>query len=544
MRASHRSPAPASLLMSSRGPFIPAAFYKSAHTMSQPSPFSSARPLPSPAAPAPPLVTVDHVSLFLPGDPTQETVLHGIDWQIARGGHCALLGPNGSGKSTLLRLLRGELWPAQGHIYWHTAAGAEESPLVGRAMSALVSPALQENYQRRAWDITGRELLLTGFEDTPLLYAQTPAFRQDIVEKTAARLQAQALLDRRTPTLSQGQLRLLLLGRALVREPALLLLDEWTDGLDAAHRRIFADVLEACAKHCTVILTAHRPDEIPLWCRGRRYLDAGRLQAVASLKSRAMRRAPRSAPKAGSDARLPTCKAHGRLLLALENVSVFIERRKVLHNLTWSLHEGEHWRIMGANGSGKSTLLRLLAGDEFAAAGGRIDRVLPRQGGRAQTLAEVRKGVRLVSDLSQALYGFTLNGLELVCSGFDNSMGLYRECTQGEKEQALGLIRALFPEERAEWLASRSIRLLSTGQLRRLFLARALTGDPDILLLDEPCSGLDPESRALYLNVLDTLADHPEKRVHLVYVSHHDEDAPLCVNREARMEGGRLSVLR
>lgn len=145
---------------------------------------SESRPFPSPrasgaaSASAAPLVTVERVSLFLPGDPCQETVLHGIDWQIARGDHCAVLGPNGSGKSTLLRLLRGELWPAQGHIRWHTAAGADASPLAGRTMSALVSPALQVNYQRRAWDITGRDLLLTGFDDTPLLYTQTPAVRR------------------------------------------------------------------------------------------------------------------------------------------------------------------------------------------------------------------------------------------------------------------------------------------------------------------------------------------------------------------------------
>lgn len=512
--------------------------------MPESSPFPQAQPLSGPDVAAAPLVTVDHVSLFLPGDARQETVLHDIDWQIARGGHCALLGPNGSGKSTLLRLLHGELWPAQGHIYWHTPEGAEESPLAGRAMSALVSPSQQEKYQRRAWEITGRELLLTGFDDTPLLYAQTAALQEAMVEKTAARLQAASLLDRRAPTLSQGQLRLLLLGRALVREPALLLLDEWADGLDAAHRRIIAEVLEACAQKCTVILTAHRPGEIPAWCRGRLYVDAGRLHTVAPAQSRAPCPAPSPAPKTGPRARQAVSNADGRILLALENVSVFIDRRKVLHNLTWSLHEGEHWRISGANGSGKSTLLRLLAGDEFAAAGGRISRTLPRQGGSVQTLAEVRKGVRLVSDLSQALYGFTLSGLELVCSGFDNSIGLYRHFTEGEKKQALNLIRALFPEGRADRVAAQSIRLLSTGQLRRLFLARALAGDPDILLLDEPCSGLDAESRARYLDALDILADDPEKRVHLVYVSHHDEDAPLCVNREARMEDGRLSLLR
>ena len=71
--------------------------------------------------------------------------------------------------------------------------------------------------------------------------------------------------------------------------------------------------------------------------------------------------------------------------------------------------------------------------------------------------------------------------------------------------------------------------------------------NPDILLLDEPCSGLDAESRARYLTLLDQLAAPAEAGglgVHLIFVSHHGEDAPLCINREARMEDGRLTVLR
>lgn len=506
-----------------------------------------------------PLVSVENVSLFLPGDRSRTLVLRHISWRVERGGHCALLGPNGAGKSTLLRLLRGELWPAQGHIYWHTPEGPEESPLAGRAMSALVSPAQQENYQRRAWDLTGRDLLLTGFEDTPLLYTDSDAARRDAVETLAARLNAHGLLDRALPTFSQGQLRLLLLGRALLRAPVLLLLDECADGLDARHRSLFFGLLEEYAGRCTVIMTAHRPGLIPDWCAGRQHLAAGRLleKAPAALLSGAKRtrtaQAEQEATCAGTAQRAPNrpvYSAGGRILLALENVSVFIERRKVLHDIAWSLHQGEHWRIAGANGSGKSTLLRLLAGDEFVAAGGRISRWLPRQGGHVEMLAEVRKGVRLVSDLSQALYGFSLNGLELVCSGFDNSIGVYRDFTEAEKDEALRLMALLFPEEGLEnvrRLAGQSIRLRSTGQLRRLFLARALAGWPDILLLDEPCSGLDAESRARYLELLDHLAG-PEQAgglgLHLVFVSHHGEDAPLCINREARMENGRLIVLR
>ena len=93
---------------------------------------------------------------------------------------------------------------------------------------------------------------------------------------------------------------------------------------------------------------------------------------------------------------------------------------------------------------------------------------------------------------------------------------------------------------RLDLLGQQSIRHLSTGQLRRLFLARALVGGPDILLLDEPCSGLDTASRAQYLHLLDQLA---AQGIQMIFVSHHNEDAPLCINREAHMEGGRLRVV-
>lgn len=504
-----------------------------------------------------PLVTVANVSLFLPGDASQTLVLHHISWTVERGRHCALLGPNGSGKSTLLRLLRGELWPAQGRILWHGPEGPEDAPLAGRAMTALVSPAQQENYQRQGWDLTGRDLLLTGFADTPLLYTAPQPAREEAVENMARRLQAQGLLERRMPTLSQGQLRLLLLGRALLRAPELLLLDECAEGLDSRRKAIFFDALEASAAHCTIVMTAHRPGQIPDWCAERRYVRQGRLLATPPADAAAAdaAAAPSRPPAAVDPAALARADAAtaapngtadaplGRPLLDLENVTVFINRQEVLHQITWSLHRGEHWRIAGANGSGKSTLLRLLAGDEFVAAGGRLEYWLPGQGGAVNTLAQVRKGVRLVSDLSQALYGYTLTAGDMVCTGFDNSIGVYRRFTPAEQAEATRHMAFMFPEEDAAGLAclaGRSIRQLSTGQLRRLFLARALAGGPDVLLLDEPCSGLDAASRGRYLRLLDQLA---ARGLHLVFVSHHSEDAPLCINREARMEEGRLRVL-
>lgn len=480
------------------------------------------------------LVRVENVSLPLTGEPDAWALRH-ITWHIDRGAHHALMGDNGAGKSTLLRLLHGQCWPTEGRVIWNGPDGPEDAPLAGRAISALVSPALQENYQRQGWYISGRELLLTGFDDTPLLYSTTAEERRHDAEAMARRLDALPLLEVCVPEMSQGQLRLLLLARALVRRPALLLLDECADGLDDRHRGLFFAELDRAREHSTVIMSTHRPEQLPGWCRRVRWVEAGRLLPEGETPRMPAESAPPQ-PEASRPRAVAPRTDNAAPLLEVRDATVFIDRKEVLHAINWRLRPGEHWRIVGANGSGKSTFLRMLAGDEFVADGGSLQRHLPGQGGRTSILQDIRKGVRLVSDLSQAQYGYSLTALELVCSGWGNTVGNYREYNEDEIAQA----RAVMARLDCITLADKSIRSLSTGQLRRLFLARSLLGGPDILLLDEPCSGLDEGSRRQYLALLDKLA---AEGLHLVFVSHLPADGPSCLNRTALMEDGRLRVL-
>lgn len=477
----------------------------------------------------PPVAILENLGFRFPAD--SQPALQEINWTIEEGRHCALIGPNGSGKSTLLGIMAGNLWPGSGSICWIGPRGPETSPIYGRSVTALVSPALQENTQRMGFSVTFLDALLGAFDQSPLSFANPDPDAEKLEKARAAAesLNCVNLLTMPLSSLSQGQMRILFCARAILRRPKLCLLDEALDGLDKEHRILFYAALSKLAPQSTIILSSHRNDGIPAFCEERRYLFGGRLfEKPGNIFFRA-------APKSGKAG-----KTAGKTLFKLENVDVFINRQQVLHNIDWQSRQGEHWRISGPNGSGKSTLLRLLAGEEVAASGGTVSCWLPHLGRSARGLGELRQGARLVSDLTQALYAYDLTGLELVCSGFGQTIGIYREYSDEERENAMQAISRFFPDGTGERIARASIRRLSSGQLRRLHLARALMGKPSILLLDEPCTGLDAQSRAEFFVFLENLS----RTMQIIMVSHYDEDCPEFINREAAMRDGRLATIR
>ena len=499
---------------------------------------------PAGVMPGAPLVEVERAFVTFPG----MCALNDVSLVVRAGEHLAIRGGNGAGKSTLLRVLRGEQWLDQtrlagggvgsrGRVVWHTPTGAESSPLAGRNMSALVSAAVQEAIVRQGWNLSGEELVAGGFADTAFPGGRRDPEQEAIIRSTAVLLGAEDLLSRRVLALSQGQLRLLLAARALVRRVPLLLLDEVTEGLDAPACRRLLDALERVAEYATLVMTTHRPETLPAWIGRVVRMAAGRLIPDET--------PPREeAPPRETDAfsargmTAEQTRISGGAGVTLSHVTVYIEGTPVLHDLDWEIRPGENWAVIGGNGAGKSTLLRLLAGDEFAALGGSIRHRFPGRDQDAAASAEprrledLRRAVQLVSDLGQATYGYNVTGEELVVSGIDNTIGLYRESTGEERARAAALLKLVG----ASGLAAQRIR--TSGELRRLLLARALAGEPDLLLLDEPFSGLDAESREGFRLLLDTLA---RRGVQMVLVTHHPEDVIPAITRTLHLENGRIA---
>lgn len=475
--------------------------------------------------------------------------------------HIALRGGNGAGKSTLLRLLRGEQWPDQVFpaptdppIIWYPEKGKPEfSPLVGRRMASLVSAAQQERALSQVWNVKGENLILGGLTDAIYVLYDAEGPDKARIEELASSLNIEFLLERRVPELSQGQLRALLIARALMQKPSLLLLDEVSDGLDKSARTRLFDLLEKVAESTTLIVSTHRPETLPSWIQREVCMAHGSLISDSDFNtiskpkehfSSAIKFPPKLRTLFKSTGKQEFANKENRLDNVLEkacieivNADIYIERAKVLHNINWTLKAHEHWAICGENGSGKSTLLRLLAGDEYPAEKGFIRRVLPSQGGEVTSLEDIRRGVHLVSDLQQALYPYDITGEELVLSGIDNSIGLYREIEEEERELAEYNMLLLGVGH----LATRNIRSCSTGELRRLLLARAFMTRPDFLLLDEPCSGLDPESREHIFNILQEFASEGTQ---IIYISHYAKDIPDFITHSLSLKDGSIEEIR
>ncbi len=221
-------------------------------------------------------------------------------------------------------------------------------------------------------------------------------------------------------------------------------------------------------------------------------------------------------------------------VVELERISLVRDGTKILDDVSWRIERGSHAALLGANGSGKTTLLKVLTGYEWPTSGS--VRVLGRTYGDCD-LRAMRKAIGWVSSAIEHRVPPADAAERIVASGFDASFGLYRDPTPSEWERC----RAALDDVGVRYVARRPFGLLSQGEQKRVLIARALVHSPVLLVLDEPCAGLDPVSRAEFLDDVGRLAADPAGPT-IVLVTHHlEEIAPWIKNIVALRAGKRVA---
>jgi len=234
-------------------------------------------------------------------------------------------------------------------------------------------------------------------------------------------------------------------------------------------------------------------------------------------------------------------------LLEIHEASVLRAERLILDRLSLRLAVGQHTAILGANGSGKSTLIRLISRQLYPLARSGGVPVVRVFGLDRWSVSELRSLIGIVSPSMQLDYtsDTPLEVFDAVVSGFfaARGLGLDHQVTPDMRERALEALAQM----EATPLIGREMASLSTGEARRVLIARALVHRPRALLLDEPCAGLDPASRRRFLESLRMLARHGTT---LLLVTHHVEEIlpeidHVLLLREGKLlrEGSKANVL-
>jgi molybdate transport system ATP-binding protein len=515
-----------------------------------------------------PFISVENITCRL----QDRLMLQNSSWRIHADEHWAILGPNGAGKSTFVRALWGGVPLLKGKILFHlTDSNADAPSLSQREAIGYVSfethhrlmehEEMQEDlraFANKTGEVTtARDVIYSS------ILANRPSIAEDEARcgQIADLLEIGPLLQKNITSLSTGEMRKTLIARALIKAPKLLILDEPFDGLDETARRSLSESINhLMTDSVRVILVVHRLEEIvpnithvlfikegQLFMQGpKEYLltsenisqlygcplelerDNGRyLVSFGKDEGKPLATAPMAGER---DAKAPEILPD--ILIEMRDTTVQYHGLTVLNHLNWVMRRGENWAILGPNGSGKSTILKLILGDNLQGYANQVI-LFGRQKGTGETLWEIKKRIGAVSSELQVQYRKKMSAYDVIASGFYDSIGLYQYPTQDQKKTVDQWIRLLWIED----IARQPFHQLSYGQRRMILLARAMVKSPALLIVDEPCHGLDIPNRKRVLDILERIG---HTHTNLLYVTNHKEEILDCVTHVMRLQKGKV----
>ena len=337
------------------------------------------------------------------------------------------------------------------------------------------------------------------------------------------------ILERKLLSLSNGELRRVLLARMWMEKPDWIYFNDLFGGLDPEYRSHLASSVVDLSKRPNVKLTVRlaREDELLPEIPAFTYADKTFRQYEGALPSAAAK--PKYTKAELTDYEIVELRGdyegRGEVLFDLKNVNVQFGDTVVLKNLNWTVRKGEHWAVMGENGAGKSTLLGMLTADHPQIYKNDIT-LLGERPGHGLNIWDHKAKLGFFSPELALQYREDLDLSEVLCTGFTGNLCKMDNTTWEERAKAKEWLEYLgFADIHARY------RSLSPIDKRVVLMARAAIRPPQVLLLDEPTQGLQGGYRDKIFNLLQLLS----KETTIILVSHYEEEWPPCMTHLLRM---------
>lgn len=483
---------------------------------------------------------------------SRTTLVPELTWKMNEGEVWLVIGPNGGGKADFLNALSGgaggeRVTPNTDGLFSDIFSDSTE--LVSLERAARLIQEERENdesdYLEGGVDHgrTGRIFIAQALDPQlkkGLAHKELPAAAKQLEGEPAIKLCGiEKILDRGLKYMSTGEIRRTLLARALVSGKKLLILSDPFAGLDVQSRTILLEFFDSIARRGQphIILGMERWHEIPdaithvleftdkkvSFCGPRNEYE--KLITERAAASKASEEKEKIDFKEGFEElhREAAADETNDLLVEMHNVNVGWDDHQVLRNLNWSLRRGQHWLVRGPNGSGKTTFLELITGDNMQVFSNDI-KIFGNRRGSGETIWDIKKRLGIVSYRLHVEYRM-LGGtslLAVIISGLRDSIGLYGAPTDLEIASA------------KKWLAlggfagreSENFGNLSYGEQRAILILRSAVKTPEILILDEPCHGLDEQYRSKILQLMNLIGNGGTTT--MLHVTHDPSEVLEC----------------
>ncbi|GGH18085.1 ATP-binding cassette domain-containing protein [Pedobacter zeae] len=462
-----------------------------------------------------------------------KVVLKDLYWEMNVGESYAIGGQSGTGKTSLAKAIAG-LVPYQGSIEidFNVQSKLPREVLYVESWYQFKNLEGVANfyYQQRYTSQQAKETLTVHAE--LVSYGKEKGLHLDQVEPILEALGFSTFASSQLIELSSGEHKKLQLVKALWLKPQLLIIDQPYTGLDVASRKNLNILLDQAAGEGVQLILVCNDPELPNCIRSFAEIIDGNLVKVDALESSNSIENPSiEIPDFLKES--PVYSSYD--IVKMVNVNISYGEKQVLKNINWEVKAGEKWLLQGHNGSGKSTLLSLVNGDHPQSYANELY-LFGNRRGSGESIWDIKQHIGLISPEFHWYFDPTATVWQSIASGFYDTVGLFQQLPYTKSTQVDELIKYFGLTENKNEL----LNALPLGKQRLVLLARTIIKNPELLILDEPCQGLDQQQTKHFNRLVDELCSNG---MTLIYVGHFESQLPTCIEKRILLEKGEVKVV-
>jgi molybdate transport system ATP-binding protein len=464
--------------------------------------------------------------------PGGAAVLEDINLVINHGEQWMITGSSGSGKTVLAHTLLGKHFYS-GEIHCFFGDNNKCRVVIAEQQHRFKNLSnTNDLYYQQRFNSPDSDQTITVEEE---LKEYIPV-EKILNEEWMGTLHIHSLLSKPLIQLSNGENKRVQIAIALIAQPELLILDNPFLGLDTEGRIILHGIINNLISKGIHILLITSPNEIPESITHIAVLEKGKIIFADKKENfHLQNHTVVNAPLNKEILNQLNQRQLQQFLSAVKmvDVNIIYGDTVILNNINWEVKKGERWSLSGPNGAGKSTLLSLITADNPQAYANEIY-LFDKKRGSGESIWDIKKNIGFVSPELHLYFDYSATCFEVIASGLFDTIGLFKQLNNEQEEKILLWMRLL----QLENLRSKRLAQLSIGGQRMILLARAVIKNPPLLILDEPCQGLDDDQTNYFKNLITQLCYQFDST--LIYVSHYKDHIPDCVNHFLQLEKGKI----